>query len=162
MSGDEAAADAPVRARDRLLLDVMLGKLATYLRMCGYDAVYALDRDEEADDRLLAMARAEGRTLVTRDRGLANRTADSMLLTARDVTEQLRELQARGFRLELSDRPARCGQCNGVVERVDVDESTPGYAPDSGDTPVWQCIDCGQCFWKGSHWDDVATTLSSL
>ena len=30
---------------DRLLVDVMCGTLATYLRMCGYDAAYALDLD---------------------------------------------------------------------------------------------------------------------
>ena len=33
---------------DRLLLDVMLGKLAVYLRMCGYDAAYAGDLGVEA------------------------------------------------------------------------------------------------------------------
>src|SRR6056297_565024 len=136
--------DAPGRAHDRLLLDVMLGKLARYLRMCGYDAAYALDRDEEADDRLLAMSRAEGRTLVTRDRGLANRTSDAVLLTARDVVDQLRELRDDGFRLELPERPARCGRCNGPVERVDSEAATPGYAPAPGETPVWRCIDCGQ------------------
>jgi len=42
--GGDAAPESegePERARDHLLLDVMLGKLATYLRMCGYDAAYA-------------------------------------------------------------------------------------------------------------------------
>ncbi len=158
MTGD----DPPVRAPDRLLLDVMLGKLARYLRMCGYDAAYALDRDEEADDRLLAMARTEGRTLVTRDRGLANRMSDSVLLTARDIEDQLRELRDAGFHLELTDRPARCGQCNGVVEQVAAGESTPGYAPDTSETAIWRCVDCGQYFWKGSHWDDVGETLGQL
>ncbi|TKX52332.1 hypothetical protein EXE45_19560, partial [Halorubrum sp. SP9] len=51
----------------------MCGKLATYLRLCGYDAAYALDRGVEADDRLLDLAADEGRTLVTRDRELAAR-----------------------------------------------------------------------------------------
>ncbi|WP_394348159.1 Mut7-C RNAse domain-containing protein, partial [Halorubrum sp. SP9] len=55
------------------MLDVMCGKLATYLRLCGYDAAYALDRGVEADDRLLDLAADEGRTLVTRDRELAAR-----------------------------------------------------------------------------------------
>jgi uncharacterized protein with PIN domain len=96
-----------VRANDRLVLDVMLGKLATYLRMCGYDTVYALDREVEADDRILAIARAERRTLLTRDRELGCRTDDSVLLTTRAITDQLRELQSTGFRLELSDRPTR-------------------------------------------------------
>ncbi|MFB6179880.1 MAG: Mut7-C RNAse domain-containing protein [Halorientalis sp.] len=162
MVGDERASGEPVRAHDRLLLDVMLGKLTTYLRMCGYDAAYALDRDTEADDRLLAMARAEGRTLVTRDRELADRANDAVLVTTRDVTDQLRELRDAGFRLALPDRPVRCGQCNGVVERVPAANSTPDYAPDPAETPVWKCRDCGQCFWTGSHWEDVAETLREL
>jgi hypothetical protein len=65
----------------RFLLDAMLGKLATYLRMCGHDTAYALDRapdgghanapeDDasagiEDDDELLALARAEGRRIPT-------------------------------------------------------------------------------------------------
>lgn len=56
-----------------LLCDVMLGSLATYLRMCGYDTTYALDRGVEADDRLLEIAHDENRTLLTRDRQLAAR-----------------------------------------------------------------------------------------
>jgi uncharacterized protein with PIN domain len=159
---EDRTEDDPTRARDRLVLDVMLGKLATFLRMCGYDAVYALDRDLEADDRILALSRAEGRTLLTRDRGLAARTDDSVLLTAREPTEQLRELRAAGFRLELPDRPVRCSQCNGVVTAVDGDESTPGYAPDPAATDVWRCRDCGQCYWKGSHWADVTATLAAI
>jgi len=150
------------RPRDRLLLDVMLGKLATYLRMCGYDAAYALDRGIEADDPIVALARTEERTLLTRDRGLAARTDDAVLLSAREPVEQLRELRAAGFRLELPDRPVRCSRCNGVVEAVDGDEPTPGYAPDPAGTDVWRCRDCGQCFWRGSHWADVAATLAEL
>ncbi|AQL44459.1 hypothetical protein BV210_03750 [Halorientalis sp. IM1011] len=140
----------------------MLGKLATYLRMCGYDAAYAMDRGLEHDDPILALARAEGRTLLTRDRGLAARTDDSVLLSAREPTEQLRELREAGFRLELPDRPMRCSHCNGVVEAVDGDESTPEYAPAPAGTNVWRCRDCGQYFWKGSHWADVAATLAEL
>jgi len=59
----------------RLLVDAMLGKLARYLRMCGYDAAYALDRGLEADEDLLAVARDEGRQLLTRDRQLADRAS---------------------------------------------------------------------------------------
>lgn len=65
--GADATRDGP------FLLDAMCGTLATYLRMCGYDVAYALDRDAEADDRLLDLAAAEDRTLVTRDRELAER-----------------------------------------------------------------------------------------
>ncbi|WP_277554264.1 Mut7-C RNAse domain-containing protein [Halobaculum limi] len=145
---------------DDLLLDVMLGKLATYLRMCGYDAVYALDEGIEADDAVQRRAAADARRLLTRDRELAASTPGSILLTARDVTDQLRELREAGVDLTLAARPARCGACNGSVDSLPPDCDRPEYAPDEG--PVWRCRDCGQCFWKGSHWDDVAATLADL
>ena len=63
---------------DRLLLDVMLGKLAVYLRTCGYDTAYAGDRGLEADARIREVAASEGRLLLTRDRQLAA-AADDVL-----------------------------------------------------------------------------------
>ena len=149
-------------AADRLLCDAMLGKLATYLRMCGYDAAYALDDGLEADDAVLDRLRDGGRTLVTRDRSLARRAPEAVLLTEREIDDQLCELAAAGFELDLADRPDRCGVCNGPLEAVDDDERTPEYAPDPADIAVWRCVDCGQHFWKGSHWDDVAETLAGL
>ena len=144
------------------LLDVMCGRLATYLRMCGYDTVYALDRGEEADDRLLDIARAEGRTLLTRDVQLAERAERSVLLTERDPHDQLRELAAAGLSLSLAERPAHCGRCNGPVDPVPAGESTPEYAPAPDEVGQWRCRDCGQVFWKGSHWDRVRETLAGL
>ncbi|WP_256465434.1 Mut7-C RNAse domain-containing protein [Halorientalis marina] len=165
--------DDPERIRGRLLLDVMLGKLATYLRMCGFDAAYALDRGVEADNRILGIARSEGRTLLTRDRRLANRRSDSVLLTSKDIDDQLRELRAAGFRLELDDSPTRCGRCNGRVEPVEGTTTAdpagagrapdpPDYAPDPAAVDCWRCRECDQWFWKGSHWDDVAARLDGL
>ncbi|WP_237560459.1 Mut7-C RNAse domain-containing protein, partial [Halolamina rubra] len=61
----------------------MLGKLATYLRMCGYDTAYALDRGVEADARIRRLAAAENRTLLTRDEQLAASVDDAILLTER-------------------------------------------------------------------------------
>ena len=145
-----------------LLLDVMLGKLARYLRMCGYDAAYALDSEVEADDELRAWAESDGRTLVTRNRQLAARTDGSVRIDARDVTDQLRELRAHGFELSLATRPARCGRCNGSVDGIDEDEPVPDYAPDPAETPCYRCRDCGQVFWKGSHWDDVRERLEHV
>ena len=144
----------------RFLLDVMVGKLASYLRMCGHDAAYALDRGLEADDRLLALARRENRQLLTRDRELAARADDATLLTDTAVEGQLRELHEAGFDLRLDERPARCGACNGSVGEPDPTTDRPAYVPD--DPRVWRCLDCEQWFWKGSHWDRVAATLAEI
>ncbi|WP_136687623.1 Mut7-C RNAse domain-containing protein [Halorhabdus amylolytica] len=147
---------------ERYLLDAMLGKLATYLRMCGDDAAYALDRGVEADDRLLVIASEEGRTVLTRDRSLAASAPDSLLIESHDVREQLRELVDAGFDLTPAGTPTRCGRCNDRLEAVPEAGSTPEYAPDPSAERVWRCEGCDQCFWKGSHWDDVAETLSEL
>ena len=178
MTPDRArgAAGPPTDSRPPVLLDVMCGKLATYLRICGYDAAYALDRGIEADDRLRSLAASEGRVLLTRDRALADRApngdpaVDAVLLTERDVLDQLRELDAAGFPVELADEPARCGSCNGPVERVASPEADglpgdrPDYVPDDvgTDRPGWRCADCGQWFWKGGHWEDVAARLEGI
>jgi len=167
----------------RVLCDAMCGKLATYLRMCGYDAAYALDRGVEADDRLLSIAVDEDRTLITRDRELAARADDALLLTERDVLDQLREVAEAGRPVALAETPTRCGACNGPVERVgpdgaDVDpDDRPEYVPDdvgaspaadsdppadADPRPAWRCRDCGRWFWKGGHWESVADRLDAV
>jgi len=146
----------------KLLLDAMLGKLATYLRMCGYDAVYALDEGIEDDDEILARARADGRTLVTRDRDLAAEAEQSICLHSREVEDQLRELTDAGFDLALAETPVRCSECNGTLASVDPATTTPEYAPDPETTDIWRCEACGQHFWKGSHWADVRERLDGL
>ena len=164
-SGERRAPDdAPDRRRSpgdtRLLLDVMLGKLTTYLRMAGYDAAYALDRGIEADDRLLDLADVEDRLLVTRDVELARR-ADGLLLESRDVTDQLRELADEGFALGLSE-PARWSACNAARAAVGTDAATPEYAPGAEEMRVWRCPTCDRHFWEGSHWESVERTLNEL
>lgn len=144
----------------RFLLDVMLGTLATYIRMSGHDAAYALDRGIETDEAVLALARAEDRRLLTRDVDLAAGVADAILIEATDVDGQLQELVGAGVDLTL-DRPERCSRCNGRLELV-AGRDTPQYAPDPGEEPVWRCWGCAHCYWQGSHWDDVRDTLASL
>src|SRR5215471_15178950 len=51
----------------RFVLDVQLGRLAAYLRMLGFDAVY---NDRATDPELVRISSEEKRILLTRDRGL--------------------------------------------------------------------------------------------
>jgi uncharacterized protein with PIN domain len=141
----------------KLLLDAMLGDLARILRMCGHDAAYALDRGVEADHDVRALAIDEDRVLLTRDEQLAARTPDSVLVRSKDIDEQLRELDAAGVPLELA-AGERCGACNGRLERDSSNAGTPDYVPDDAE-PLWRCCDCGQYFWRGTHWENVERRL---
>jgi uncharacterized protein with PIN domain len=140
-----------------LLADAMLGDLARVLRMCGHDTAYCLDKGVEADDAVLALAESEDRTLLTRDRELAARVTDSVLLDAKDTDEQLRELAAAGVPLELT-AGARCGACNGDLRELGERDSRAAYVADDAD-PVWVCRDCGQQFYRGGHWSDLRDRL---
>jgi len=141
----------------RFLLDAMLGRVATYLRICGHDAAYALDRGVECDDRLLDLAAREERRLVARNVGLAARAGDANRpLRPRD-RGALAEFRAAGVDLSLGDRPPRCSACNGELEPTD---GAPDHAPDGAD--VGRYRGCGQRFWRGSHWMDVERRLEAL
>ena len=144
-----------------IVLDVMCGGIRTILRMVGFDTAYALERGIEADDEIRALAESEGRVLCTRDASLAESTENAVLLRTTDTDGQLAELAAAGFELELTE-PRRCSACNGPVGELSPDDSTPEYAPDPADRRCWRCRDCGQVYWRGSHWDDVAARLKSL
>jgi len=158
--GPVAPGEGTIRPEtDRLLLDVMLGTLAVYLRVCGYDTAYALDRGVEADDRIAALAREESRRLLTRDVELADRVEGSVLLAERELEAQLAELRGGGVELVPDDEPAYCGRCNGSLEPVPAGADTPGYAPDPDGTDCWRCRSCGQVFWRGSHYDRMRATL---
>ena len=144
-----------------LMVDAMLGKLAVYLRMCGYDAAYVGDRDPDDEPALLERARAEGRVVLSRDRALVDRADEAVLVAEREVDAQLAELRAAGFELRLADPPTRCGRCNGALEPVPAGAARPDYAPEPDEVDCWRCLDCGQWFWKGSHWDRVRARVEA-
>jgi len=146
----------------RLLVDVMCGGLVSYLRMCGHDTAYALDRDAESDEAVVAWARDEGRTVVTRDEDLAAAAPDVILLGTRDVRDQLAEVRAAALDLTLPEEPTRCSRCNAELEQTGEGDPLPEYVPDEPPSPVWRCPDCDQHYWRGSHWDDVRETLATL
>jgi uncharacterized protein with PIN domain len=61
----------------RFVADTMLGRLAKWLRILGYDTVYP---GQETDQRLARIAAEEGRVLLTRDVDLASRKGFQKLL----------------------------------------------------------------------------------
>lgn len=152
----------------RFLVDTMCGRLPPYLRLCGHDTVYAKDRAVEADEELLALADVEGRTILTRDRQLADRADRAVLLTARETDAQLSELASAGIDLTPTGTPRRCGRCNGPIEAVTGEnQQLPEYVPDElprddQEATLWRCRSCEQFFWKGSHWKRMVETLDAV
>jgi uncharacterized protein with PIN domain len=145
----------------KLLADGMLGKLAKWLRLLGYDTAY----DNVADDHELArLARAESRVLLTRDRDLASRRGLRTLLVGSEVLEeQVREVQEA-----LGPPPAlalsRCAACNTELEQVspeDIASRVPPYVVRT-QTDFRRCPGCGRVYWPGTHVDGMQKRLEWL
>lgn len=140
----------------RFVLDVHLGKLATHLRILGFDALYRNDYD---DDELAAIAHQEHRILLTQDRGLLKRSIVTYGYAVRsDVPDvQVKEVLER-FDLYGAIAPLqRCPRCNGQLESVakaDVADQLPPYTRLYYDE-FSQCRHCQQIYWKGAHYDRI-------
>lgn len=135
----------------------MLGSLVKRLRWLGYDATYWREGSDEA---LMAAAAAEGRLIVTCDRGLAGRRGVRALLIAGEkLAEQLAEVRAA---LPVASQPfTRCGECNGLLAELSHAEARSLVPPYVWQTQqeFWRCAECGRVYWKGTHWPRLLAEL---
>lgn len=145
-AGDETAAEP------RFFADAMLGRLARWLRILGYDTAWEADVE---DAQLVRRALEEERIIVTRDRLLAEewRGPRIVVLRADALWEQLREL-ARRVPLD-PGRPLfrRCTRCNAPVEPATPEEVAARVpARTLREQDVFTCCPrCRHVYWEGGH-----------
>lgn len=158
-----AVAHRPLRPPEvRFVLDVHLGRLASYLRLAGFDARY----DNACSDEALARcAEADGRVLLTRDRELLKRRRVEWGYWVRETRprRQLVEVMRRFDLGPLVDPFSRCGRCNGRLDVVDpaavLDIVPPGAR--RRHRRFHRCRGCGQVYWRGSHVAAIERLLAS-
>jgi uncharacterized protein with PIN domain len=147
----------------RFVLDVHLGRLATLIRLLGFDADYASTYD---DAELTRRSIEDGRILLTRDRGLLKRAAITRGYCVRstDSRQQIVEILSR-FDLLGSIRPfTRCMACNGVLRRTPKDEviaSLPADIAERHDV-FTVCDRCGRVYWHGSHYERLEKEVETI
>lgn len=145
------------KATPRLIVDAMLGRLAKWLRLAGYDALYWRDG---SDEELIAAAQAEARVIITRDRQLAGRRGvTAVLVAAGTLDEQIAEVRAT---LGGDPQPfSRCPECNGVLQELAHADARPLVPPYvwHTQTEFRRCAGCGRVYWKGTHWPAVQARL---
>jgi uncharacterized protein with PIN domain len=137
----------------RFVADAHLGVLARMLRMAGFDTLY----DNGFDDATIeALAVAEQRLVLTRDRDLLKRSRieRGCYVHAKKPAQQLAEI---AFRLQLAvhARPfTLCLHCNARLTGVGPDEVADQLPPliRDGQYALSRCPVCARVYWKGSHW----------
>lgn len=144
--------------------DCMLGRLAKWLRILGFDVSY-FSRAEDRD--LVALARREGRVLLTRDTGLIERTAkrpDRLFIRSDDWEDQVIQVLDE-FGLWDEVRPnTRCIACNLPLRPLSRERArnlvTPFVAEHAASFAI--CPGCQRVFWQGTHYGDMERKIAKL
>lgn len=142
----------------RFLCDHMLGTLARWLRLLGYDTAYP---GAVKDDALLTLAEREGRVLLTRDKELATRQGAATLYIASDALDaQIRQVLV-DLTPDVGDPMSRCSVCNGPLSEA-TREEVRGEVPEGvweRQREFWRCTSCGQYYWRGTHWERMRPAI---
>ena len=135
------------------IADAMLGKLARWLRVLGYDTLYL-----QGDDHVIAArTRAEGRILLTRDTELSRRKGLSVILIKSQVLQEQLTQVMHHVTPPLQQRPSRCMKCNGSLTILSPEQARSLVPPYVAQTQniFHQCKICGQMYWRGTHWQNI-------
>jgi uncharacterized protein with PIN domain len=132
-------------------VDGMLGRLAKWLRILGFDAAFPRSRP------------SAGRIFVTARRSVTY--AGVIVVSGEDPSDQLRQvLEQAGIRPDPRLLLSRCLICNIPVREVR-QEDVAGKVPDGvlqRSRSFHECPECGRIYWEGSHADRIRKRLQNL
>jgi uncharacterized protein with PIN domain len=136
----------------RFMADAMLGRLARWLRILGFDTAWEA---HIADGELVRRALEEDRVILTRDRALPAewRVSDVYVVEQEDPITQLREV-AEAFQLAQHTRLfTRCSRCNTPLVPASREQASGSVPPRILDavTRLLRCPGCERFYWSGSH-----------
>jgi uncharacterized protein with PIN domain len=147
----------------KFILDGHLGKLASYLRILGFDTRYQNNLD---DDVLADISHKEERILLTRDRGLLKRSIVEYGYYIREKTPKKQVVEVLNtFNLHENAEPfSRCAKCNGLLRSTTKEEVFDRLEPRTQlyyeDFKI--CSQCDQVYWKGSHFRKMNIFVNGL
>jgi uncharacterized protein with PIN domain len=147
----------------KFILDVHLGKLVKYLRLCGFNTYYDNNYD---DQTIIDISLSEKRLILTHDRGLLknSRVTRGYWVRSLDPDKQIMEIIER-FDLKNNFNPfARCLECNEVLTDIKKEEVISSLMPKTKkyyDT-FKKCPGCDRIYWEGSHYEKMKKFIQKL
>lgn len=144
-------------------VDCMLGKLAKWLKILGFDAIFF---SKIEDDELMAIAQKEGRILLTRDTGMIERARGltALFINSEEWREQVKQVLDH-FDLWTDVKPnSRCIECNILLKEISQDRAKNLVTPfvyETADTFAL-CPNCDRVFWRGTHLKDMEFKINEL
>lgn len=137
----------------KFFADVMLGRLAKWLRILGYDVLYT--NEYSVRDSMLEKALSDSRLILTRDRRLRKRLGNtaSFFVNNDRVSGQLEEV-VKYLQLKPSKNIfSRCIRCNTELEKMDKNAAiglVPPYVFSTHEN-FKTCKTCKRVYWSATH-----------
>jgi uncharacterized protein with PIN domain len=161
--GREERIPVPQTDAPRFVADAMLGALARWLRILGFDTVFDTGA---ADEALVRRAIEEGRFLLTRDRGMARdwRFDGILIVDTEDPLDQLRAVADRVGFAAGEGLFTRCPRCNTPLSSAkpsEVRDQVPAGVLERQNRFA-RCPGCGHVYWEGSHTAGIRERLRRL
>lgn len=147
----------------KFAVDKMLGRLAKWLRILGYDTLF----DPYVSSATIAQQAKEGhRVFVTRDAKLTKHSdpLDYFIVQSEDYRQQLREVVAQ-FDLDISSNLfTRCTICNKEIHPVEKDAVKDRIPEKSALNfeKFYQCPQCKRVYWGGTHTQNTEKRLREI
>jgi len=149
----------------KLLCDQMLGTLAKWLRIYGFDTFYS--NKIKNDNELLKIAKKEDRVLITRDKeltyGARRENIQAIEVKTTDIDEQI-NIVLKEIKPDKTKFLSRCILCNSEVEEIkkeDVKGKIHERVFDNNDK-FWFCKKCNKIYWRGTHCDKMLEKIDEL
>jgi uncharacterized protein with PIN domain len=135
----------------KFIADAMLGRLARWLRLLGFDTLYYPDI---SDQKLLKLARQHERFILTRDTHFLKKdVTDCLMIRSDDVAEQVSQvLEELGLAVP---GEGRCANCNGLLEDVKNKAGVRDSVPEHvylAHNRFQRCAACGNLYWEGTQY----------
>lgn len=150
------------------IVDAMLGKLATWLRLTGHDTFYSTVMP---DEEIVRIAHEQNRVLLTSDAtlfGQAQEAGVEAMLVRGSVDEGVASVFSKyGINAAADPATSRCTKCNGDLvhimgdEKVQikdlVHEKTYNYYDE-----FWYCRYCKSVFFRGGQWINIDAYMERI
>ena len=143
----------------------MLGSLAKWLRIFGFDTLYP-DMTTN-DDEVLDVAKAEKRLLISRDKELIIRGKKIKLevleIQVTDLDKQLAQVLTR-ISIDNTQVLTRCTLCNTQLISVEKKAIITHVPPKVFETrdQFWHCSFCNKYYWMGTHYENMIGKINEL
>ena len=147
----------------RFIADEMLGKLAKWLRVIGYDTVYY---SGGGDSALVQRALKENRVILTKDSHMVKRklARKNLFISSDNPREQLKQV-VEELGLDVEDKLfTRCLVCNRElvsVEKGYIQDKVPNYTY-LMQSKFYECLGCGRVYWPGTHKDNMLEVINGI